>query len=204
MHLFHLSQLLLALPLSAAQPLADQAPLAAAPLPSHNRPRPPPIGHLPVMSSPTVDIKVQPAVSLADVLGPNRALTIFSSLSRQHGTTSSLLADRAADPPLTVLAPINSAFDALPRKPWEQPGDADHADSFAGPDGKDRADGNLRRLVDAHIVRAGSWKKGDKAATLAGREIWWEERDGKKIVMPDKIEVDRVASRVGNGELVSF
>jgi uncharacterized surface protein with fasciclin (FAS1) repeats len=182
MQLFRLSALL-ALSLPTAQPLPDQAPL--------HRP--------PAAMSPDAHIQTQPAVSLSDVLGPNRALTTFSSLARRSVSTDALLADPAADPPLTVLAPGNSAFEALPRKPWEQPPGA--AGSTSGDDGKGRADDNLQRLVDAHIIRAKAWGQGDKAETLAGREVWWEERDGKKMVMPDEVEVDRVASRVGNGEL---
>lgn len=37
-----------------------------------------------------------------------------------------------------------------------------------------------------------------------GREVWWEEKDGKRIVMPDGVEVESVASRVANGEVVSL
>lgn len=49
------------------------------------------------------------------------------------------------------------------------------------------------------------WEEGDKVKTLAGREIWWEDRgDGARVVCPDGIEVEMVAGRVANGELVSF
>ncbi|KAI9163130.1 FAS1 domain-containing protein [Paramyrothecium foliicola] len=201
-----IANLLFILPFSTttAQPLADQVPLA--PPGPHTRLRPP-IGQLPVIMSPggggddsAPKIQTQPAVALADVLGPNRALTTFSSLSRHHVATNALLDDRACDPPLTVLAPLNSAFDALPRKPWEHPAGS-NVDSFAGPDGKDRADSNLARLVDAHIVGQSPWDQGDKAKTLGGRELWWEERNGKMLIMPDEVEVERVASRVANGEL---
>lgn len=48
------------------------------------------------------------------------------------------------------------------------------------------------------------WGQGEKVKTLAGREVWWEERDGERVILPDGIVVDRVASRVANGELVSL
>ena len=47
------------------------------------------------------------------------------------------------------------------------------------------------------------WDEGQKEKTLGGRKIWWEVRDGKRVIMPDEVEVDKVASRVANGELVS-
>lgn len=37
-----------------------------------------------------------------------------------------------------------------------------------------------------------------------GREVWWEEKDGKRVIMPDGVEVEKVASKVANGELVSI
>jgi len=31
-------------------------------------------------------------------------------------------------------------------------------------------------------VPASPWKEGEKLKTLAGGEVWWEERDGVKVV----------------------
>ncbi|KAJ6442630.1 LOW QUALITY PROTEIN: FAS1 domain-containing protein precursor [Purpureocillium lavendulum] len=142
------------------------------------------------------------SVPLADILGTNRALTSFSSFARMHASTSSLLADRSAR--VVVLAPLNSAIEALPRKPWEDPRDYDALgeQAYDGAGGESRADANLRRFVEAHIVRAGPWREGEKAPTVAGRQIWYaDQKSGKRVILPDGIEVEKVASTVANGEV---
>ena len=105
----------------------------------------------------------------------------------------------------TVLAPLNSAVDALPRKPWEQPGDyaALGADAYEGDKGQDRARTNMRKFVEAHLVPESPWGENDKVKAVGGKEVWWVEKDGKRVVMPDEIEVEHVVGQVGNGELVS-
>ncbi|OAA62279.1 FAS1 domain protein [Cordyceps fumosorosea ARSEF 2679] len=142
---------------------------------------------------------VQLAVRLSDTLGSNRALSTFSSFARRDAAADERLASDVAR--TTVLAPLNSAVEALPRKPWEKEGDGG-ASTYEGPDGKDRADANLDRFVEAHMVTRSPWPAGERAKTMAGTEVWWEERgDGKRVVMPDEVEVDKVAIEVGNGQL---
>ncbi|KAG5993071.1 hypothetical protein E4U43_003594 [Claviceps pusilla] len=154
--------------------------------------------------------KPQTSVSLADTIGPHRSISSFSSFTRVNPATAHLLDDLAAK--MTLLAPLNSAIDALPRKPWEEPEptppppdqDPDQT-SQEGQQAQDRAKHNLDRFVRAHIVLGmAPWKEGTKAETLAGGgQIWWEERedDGVRVVYPDGMEVERVAARVANGEL---
>lgn len=156
----------------------------------------------PTMSS-TADYPVQPAVRLSDTLSSNRALTSFSSLARQHESLEKRLA--SASDKTTVLAPLNSAVEALPRKAWEDEAQLQSlgADAYEGDEGRARADGNLRRFVERHLVAQSPWPADTKAKTLAGKEVWWEERDGKRVVMPDGVEVDKVAIETGNGQLVS-
>lgn len=87
----------------------------------------------------------------------------------------------------TVLAPLNSAVEKLPRKPWEDPRDYDTlgSNAYEGDDGQERAQRNLRRFVEAHLVPVSPWKEGEKVKTIAGdREVWWEEKDGTKLVSP--------------------
>lgn len=62
----------------------------------------------------------------------------------------------------------------------------------------------MRRFVEAHLVPASPWEKEEKIKTLGGKEVWWVVKDGSKVIMPDEVEVERVASQVGNGELVSW
>ncbi|OAA31999.1 FAS1 domain-containing protein [Moelleriella libera RCEF 2490] len=141
----------------------------------------------------TASTKVQPAVSLADIIGPQRSISSFSSFSRLSQNTADALSNRQTN--LTVLAPLNSAIDEMSRKPWVD----------AGGSSPESANHMIESFVKAHLVAKAPWKEGDRAKTLAGNdeEIWWEERHGKRVIMPDGIEVDRVASQVANGELVS-
>jgi hypothetical protein len=120
----------------------------------------------------------------------------------------------------TVLAPLNSAITSLPRKPWESNDDYNKlgADAYEGKSGEDRAHANLRLFVEEHIVPESPWVEGTKLNTVAGTQVWWETKNGKKIVgivislffridsnavqlQPGDIEVQSVASTVANGEL---
>lgn len=152
----------------------------------------------------------QPSVPLGDILGTHRSLTTFSSLTRLSSPIETLLADLQTN--TTVLAPLNSAIEALPRKPWEDPSEYSEVgeNAYEGDDGRERAERNLRRFVEAHLVTTNPWVEGKAdgtARTIEGegkaRELWWEMKDGKKVIMPDGVEVDRVASQVANGEVVS-
>ncbi|KAL6863836.1 hypothetical protein J3F83DRAFT_164682 [Trichoderma novae-zelandiae] len=195
---------------TAAATSPAQNPLREPPA-NHRIPQYPPPGHLPVIMAPPAneaESQVQPAVLLVDILGTQRSLTTFFSLSRMHPETSDPLAD--PDTKTTVLAPNNIVIEDLPRKPWEKSADYDALgeQAYDGSGGKDRADENLRRFVQAHLVigHPSPWEAGVKAKTAAGREVWWEhgksgDGDEKRVVMPDGVEVERVASRVANGEV---
>ncbi|KAK2601673.1 hypothetical protein QQS21_004747 [Conoideocrella luteorostrata] len=145
--------------------------------------------------------KLQSHVSLADTIGPQRSISSFSSFTRLSSSTSDLLSDFNAN--TTVLAPLNSAIDALPRKPWESQHDYNTfgSQAYDGSGGQDRANKNIEKFVKAHLVTTSPWKEGEKGKTLLGKEIWWEEREGKRVILPDMVEVEKVASRVKNGEL---
>jgi hypothetical protein len=160
-------------------------------------------------------------VILSDVLGRDRSINIFAGFTRDISTVEARLGDGNAN--TTVLAPLNSAIMALPRKPWEDPQDYHilGADAYEGKDGEDRAHKNLRRFVEAHVVPNSPWEEGEKVETMTGGMIWWEMKDGKKIVsptgrpgaismgdiltesqvQPGNIEVTSIASRVANGEV---
>ena len=133
----------------------------------------------------------QDSVVLSDVMGRDRSINVFASYARDSAALSARLDDRARNS--TVLAPLNSAIDALPRKPWEDPRDYDGplgAHAYDGDDGRDRAARNLRRFVDAHVVPLSPWPRGEAAAAptlLDGdRRVWWETRqDGVRVVSPD-------------------
>ena len=118
----------------------------------------------------------------------------------------------------TILAPINSAIMALPRKPWEDPKDYNNlgTNAYEGPHGEERAHKNIERFVEEHVVPASPWEEGQKLRTLAGGVVWWEKKDGVKLVsqlhmvkagtdksqiQPGDIEVASVASKVYNGEV---
>lgn len=141
-------------------------------------------------------------VMLSDVMGRDRSINVFASFTRDVPAIERRLDDAAHNS--TILAPRNSAIDRLPRKPWEDPTDYETlgANAYEGDDGRERAQRNLARFVEAHIVPTSPWREGERARTILGdREVWWENKDGKKVIQPDNIEVDSVASRTGNGEL---
>ncbi len=121
-------------------------------------------------------------VILSDVLGNDRSINIFAGFTRDFATISQRFEDSSLN--TTIMAPINSAIMSLPRKPWEDPEDYDKlgADAYKGEPGEERAQKNLRRFVEAHVVPVSPWKEGEKAQTLAGGEVWWEMKDGVQVV----------------------
>ena len=145
-------------------------------------------------------------VLLSDMISIDRRINIFASLVRDIESVSLRLDDGKVN--TTVLAPLNSAIESLPRKPWEDPehykGRPGEEAAFEGEDGQERANRNLKRFVDAHIVTVSPWKEGDRVETLGGSEVWWEEKEGSRWLMPGRIEVQAVGRAVGNGEVVSL
>ncbi|KFX90159.1 hypothetical protein O988_08318 [Pseudogymnoascus sp. VKM F-3808] len=141
------------------------------------------------------------SVILCDVLGRDRSINIFAGFTRDIEAISKRLSDGQQN--TTVLAPVNSAITNLPRKPWESNEDYNKlgADAYEGKPGEDRAHANLRTFVEEHIVPESPWPEGAKLKTLAGTEVWWEMKDGKKIVQPGNIEVTSTASKVANGQV---
>ncbi len=125
----------------------------------------------------------QGSVILSDVMGRDRSINVFAGFTRDVETVSRRLDDPAQN--TTVLAPLNSAIEKLPTKPWEDPHDHDSlgAEAYEGEDGMARAQRNLRRFVEAHIVPVSPWAEKDRAKPVGGdTEIWWEEKDGVKVV----------------------
>ncbi|KAF2163878.1 hypothetical protein M409DRAFT_68147 [Zasmidium cellare ATCC 36951] len=140
-------------------------------------------------------------IILSDILGTQRPITIFAGFTRD---ISSVLT-RLSTPSLntTVLAPLNTAITSLPRKPWEDP--REYAvlgtEAYEGQEGEDRAQRNLRRFTEKHVVTASPWGEGEKVETMGGGKVWWEKRGEKVVVMPGSVEVERVGGRVANGEV---
>lgn len=123
-------------------------------------------------------------VVISDVIGKERVINIFAGFTRDIDTISKRLDDNTQN--ATVLAPLNSEIQKLPRKPWEDPKDykALGANAYDGKDGEDRAHRNLRRFVAAHIIPASPWKEGDKVESLGGGEVWWESNGDTRTVRP--------------------
>ncbi|KAH6681118.1 FAS1 domain-containing protein [Plectosphaerella plurivora] len=142
------------------------------------------------------------AVRLSDVLSRDQSINTFVSFVLDIEPVSRRLEDEAQN--TTVLAPLNSAIEALPRKPWEDPRDYNKVGSNAydGDDGHERANRNLKKFVEAHLVPESPWGKGDKVKPMGDdREVWWEERDGTRFIQPGDIEVISVGKTVANGEI---
>ncbi|EPE10671.1 fas1 domain-containing protein [Ophiostoma piceae UAMH 11346] len=154
-------------------------------------------------SGPTSPQPETGTVMLSDVMGRDRSVNVFAGFTRDFAAISNRFDDITQNS--TVLAPLNSAIEALPRKPWEDPEDyrTQGADAYEGPGGQERAQENLRRFVEAHIVPVSPWPEHYKANALVGDgEMWWETTaDGKRVLQPGNIEVSSVASTVANGQV---
>lgn len=55
--------------------------------------------------------------------------------------------------------------------------------------------------MEAHVVKGDLGVKESRLKTVQGGEVWVEQQNGKIVVMPDQVEVVRVAEVVGNGEV---
>lgn len=121
-------------------------------------------------------------VIISDVMGRDRVINIFAGFTRDIDNVAKRLDDNGMN--TTVLAPLNSEIQKLPRKPWEDPEDynAFGANAYGGSKGEDRAHRNLRRFVEAHVVPVSPWKEGEKVNSAGGGQLWWESKDGVKIV----------------------
>jgi paired amphipathic helix protein Sin3a len=120
---------------------------------------------------------------LSDVMSRDRSINLFAGFVRDIESAARRLEDNSHN--TTVLAPLNSAVEKLPRKPWEDPREygALGPNAYEGGEGHERAQRNLRRFVEAHLVPASPWKEGEKVKTIGGnQEIWWEEKDGIRLV----------------------
>ncbi|KLU88739.1 hypothetical protein MAPG_07723 [Magnaporthiopsis poae ATCC 64411] len=143
-------------------------------------------------------------VLLSDVLG-DRRINAFGSLVRNVESTSR----RANDPRQSsvVLSPLNSALEALPHKPWEEAADYSKfgSNAYDGAGGRDRAQYNIQRFVERHIVpvSAQGWTAGQKIQPIGqDTPIWWEDgADGKRTIQPDGVRVKEVISTATNGEI---
>jgi len=135
-------------------------------------------------------------------MGRERSINLFAGFVRDIVSASNRLDDSSKN--TTVLAPLNSAIEKLPRKPWEDPRDygALGSNAYEGEDGHDRAHRNLRRFVEAHMVPLSPWPEGKNAKAMGDDQtIWWEEKNGVKMIQPAGIEVLSIASTVHNGQV---
>jgi hypothetical protein len=135
--------------------------------------------------SPAPDQDQEPSndLMISDVIGTERRINIFAGFTRDVDPIADRLDDQAQNS--TILAPLNSKIQALPRKPWEDEKDYEShgasAYSLQG-GGEQRAHDNLRRFVERHIVPVSPWKEGEKVKTIVGDEVWWERSESGKVV----------------------
>lgn len=54
--------------------------------------------------------------------------------------------------------------------------------AYEGREGKDRAQGNLKRFVEAHIVGVCPWREGEEVETLCGKKVRWV-REGDRMLV---------------------
>ena len=121
-------------------------------------------------------------LSIGDVIGNERVINIFAGFTRDVEVISRRLENNNQN--TTVLAPLNSELQKLPRKPWEDPKDYETLgeSAYEGAGGEGRAQRNLRRFVEAHVIPVSPWDEGKKVESIGGGKVWWETKDDKKIV----------------------
>jgi hypothetical protein len=120
---------------------------------------------------------------ISDVLPKTKGINIFAQLTRDFDPIASRLNDPSKN--ITVLAPRNSAVQALPRKPWEDPADYGkfgEVEAYEGQEGQDRAKRNLQKFVEAHLIPASPWRNGEEVETLGGEKLRWEKKGDKIFV----------------------
>ncbi|KAJ9657767.1 hypothetical protein H2198_004074 [Neophaeococcomyces mojaviensis] len=156
-------------------------------------------------------------LTIADILPSQRQINIFAGLTRDIESLSGRLESAGSN--TTLLAPLNSAMQGLPRKPWEDR--PDDKSGISATSNSDKAAENLRRFVLEHVVPLSPWEEGKEHATPTlwdqqqngdgARKIWWERRGGgddgsqeRKVIMPGEVVVEEVVGRVGNGEIWSL
>lgn len=129
-------------------------------------------------------------IIISDVIGRERSINIFAGFTRDIEDISNRLETNTEN--TTVLAPLNSEIQKLPRKPWEDLSDYETLgeQAYDGSGGQERAHKNLQKFVEAHIVPQSPWKEGQKVSSLGGGQVWWEERDGKKFVKVPSLKLD--------------
>ena len=119
---------------------------------------------------------------VSDAIVRERSINIFAGFTRDIQAISQRLEDDTQN--TTVLAPLNSALQNLPRKPWEDPQDykAMGSSAYVGGGGVEKAHANLERFVQAHIIPASPWDENEKVESLAGQQVWWTSDGDKKLV----------------------
>jgi hypothetical protein len=140
-------------------------------------------------------------LTISDILPKTRQINIFASLTRDISSVAGRLQSTDPKDNTTLLAPLNSAMQNLPRKPWEDR--PDDKSSVRAESNEDKAAQNLQRFVQEHIVPTSPWKEGKdgKIKTLGGQELWWERDGDRRVIMPHALVVDGILGRVGNGEI---
>jgi len=146
-------------------------------------------------------VSITQHLSLADLLGRNQRNQIFSGLIRDVDSVSQRLADESE--PSIVLTPDNAAMSKMPRKPWESQDDynALGAEAYSGEVGEMRAEGNLKRFVENHIIPIKTWKEGEKIQTVSGKTLWFEKQGDNLTIQPEGSKVIEVLDKAVNGEV---
>lgn len=135
------------------------------------------------------------AVLLSDILPKTRSINIFASLTRDVSTVASRL---ESSQNTTVLAPLNSAMQSLPRKPWEDR--EDDESGISATRNEEKAAQNIKKFVEEHVIPISPWAEGEKVKTLGGQELWWETKDESRIIFPGEI-VAEVLGKTVNGQV---
>lgn len=138
-------------------------------------------------------------LTISDILPKTKGINIFASMTRDVASIATRL--ESLEQKATLMTPLNSVMQNLPRKPWQdRPGDESQ---IRAADNQDKAAQNLQKFVEDHVVPVSPWREGKEHAikTIGGQELYWEEKDGQKVIFPGGLIVENVFSGVGNGEI---
>lgn len=118
----------------------------------------------------------------SELLGNSRVVSGFAGMIRNFPEIINRLEDGRMYK--TVLAPTNKAIATMSRKPWENPDEYSSlgSEAYEGEEGKERADQNLQKFVESHIIPHSPWAEKTKVKTSTGTENWWHFKDGYRIV----------------------
>lgn len=132
------------------------------------------------------DLPPAGAPTLGDVIGIDKRASIMSDYALAVDDVARRLSD--PDRRTLILAPLNSAIVALPRKPWLGDANADtNTEEVDTQRDEASADRNIARFVQDHVVDGFPIGAGSSVTTLSGQtlKVVQDDENEKKVLIQD-------------------